>query len=392
MAKAHTLVDNFNDDTPDVWHATNNSDGRWDASPGERLREVNGRVEIRPDPNVAASYYYNSHEAYDLTGSEFRVELVRAPFGVYGVGASLEARYFTSPTTSDWVRFQVADGELQCETFISQIWTKVGEVPYDPACHRWLRLRERLGTLYWETSADGEEWETVLSRSPSPIPLTAVKARFGAEVGSAVKVAGMAIFDNFNVRDTTRARRVDERRLSARDLRVQAAEVAAARPHDEHANNNDETNYLDLAGRQLAGMYSKSLRHDALGDPDPVSYMTLLRALESRDPHDFEEIQLASSTALKLTNPQAGLTFDIAGPDAQAYTMPPAPRFDSAVTAHEAGELYWMAVARDVWFGSYATDAATANTVVKRAIDSLNGEFPQFGGTAPVAPQNLFRG
>ncbi|HST58116.1 MAG TPA: vanadium-dependent haloperoxidase, partial [Longimicrobium sp.] len=47
---------------------------------------------------------------------------------------------------------------------------------------------------------------------------------------------------------------------------------------------------------------------------------------------------------------------------------------------------------RDVWFGSYATDAATANTVVKRAIDSLNGEFPQFGGTAPVAPQNLFRG
>lgn len=33
--------------------------------------------------------------------------------------------------------------------------------------------------------------------------------------------------------------------------------------------------------------------HDSLGDPDPASYGTLLRALESRDPQDFEEIRLA---------------------------------------------------------------------------------------------------
>jgi hypothetical protein len=140
------------------------------------------------------------------------------------------------------------------------------------------------------------------------------------------------------------------------------------------------------------GNFSKSLKHDSLGDPDPASYLTLLRALESRDPQDFEEIQLASSTALKLTNPQSGLAFDVEAPDAQAVTQPPAPRFDSEQTAHEAGELYWMAVARDVWFGNYAADAGTANTIVKRAIDSLNAEFPRFGGTLAVTAQNLFRG
>ncbi len=99
----------------------------------------------------------------------------------------------------------------------------------------------------------------------------------------------------------------------------------------------------------------RACKHDSLGDPDPVSYGTLLRALQSEDPADFEEIQpRAPPPRLKLTNPQSGLAFDVEGPDAQELTMPPAPRFDSEETAHEMGELYWMALARDVPFASYA--------------------------------------
>ena len=75
------------------------------------------------------------------------------------------------------------------------------------------------------------------------------------------------------------------------------------------------------------------------------------------------------------------------GPDAQELTIPPAPRFDSEQTAHEAGELYWMAVLRDLPFVSYATDGTA-----QQAIASLNNEFPRFGGTVPVTAQNLFRG
>ena len=67
--------------------------------------------------------------------------------------------------------------------------------------------------------------------------------------------------------------------------------------------------------------------------------------------------------------------------------QPPAPRFDSQVTAHEMGELYWMAIARDVPFISYGS-----NTIIANAITSLNGEFPRFGGTLPVAAPNIFRG
>jgi hypothetical protein len=190
-------------------------------------------------------------------------------------------------------------------------------------------------------------------------------------------------------------RREEERRLAALGIRQQAAELAAERPHVVDDNNGDEVNYnqadVITGDPAFIGNYSKGLRHDDVGDPDPVSYGSLLRALQSRDPANFRQILLGTidpnARRLKLTNPQAGLAFDLDGPDAQENTMPPAPRFDSVVEAHEQGELYWMALARDVYFGDYGTDP-----IVQAAIQSLNTEFPQFGGTLPVNAQNVFRG
>ncbi|MBV9774793.1 MAG: vanadium-dependent haloperoxidase [Gemmatimonadetes bacterium] len=198
-------------------------------------------------------------------------------------------------------------------------------------------------------------------------------------------------------------RREEERRLAALGIRQQAAELAAERPRVADDNNGDETNYdqpgyvppnsgwLVAAYQPFTGNFSKGLRHDEYGDPEPVSYGSLLRALESRDPDDFRQILVGfiadGARRMKLTNPQAGFAFNLEGPDSQEPTIPPAPRFDSAVEAHEQGELYWMAVARDVYFGSYGSDP-----LITAAINSLNSEFPQFGGTVPVTPQNVFRG
>ncbi len=191
-------------------------------------------------------------------------------------------------------------------------------------------------------------------------------------------------------------RREEERRLAALGIRQQAAELAAERPHPVDENNGDEVNYngMDVPDNDdppFIGNFSKGLRHDDLGDPDPVSYGSMLRALQSRDPGDFEQILLGTITPgarrLKLTNPQAGFAFHLEGPDTQEPSMPPAPRFDSEVEAHEQGELYWMALARDVAFVDYASDP-----LIAEAVASLNTEFPWFGGTVPVTTQNVFRG
>jgi hypothetical protein len=372
MAKAHTLVDNFNDNARDT--------AKWGQS--GQIEEVNQRLEIRPASGVAVSGgYYLSGVTYDLTDSEARVELVRAlsPNPNF-TETCLLAR---NGAGTRYAKLTVKDGTLLSELAVDGVLTTVKLASYDPALHRWLRLREAYGTLYYETSPDGNTWTTLFGHA-DPIDLSSVYLQLLAASYQTTMTPGMAIFDNFNVQGTSLSRRVEERRLSARDVRVKAADLAAERRHEEHANNNDEVNYPN---RLLVGNYSKSLKHDALGDPDPGSYATLLRALESRDPADFEEIILASPTAKKLTNPQAGLAFDVEGPDPQEITQPPAPRFESEVAAHEMGELYWMAVLRDIPFVNYPTSGTA-----QAAIASLNNEFPQFGGTMPVTAQNLFRG
>jgi hypothetical protein len=295
MAKAHTLVDNFSDNSVDTT--------KWNPSVGT-TRETNGRIEIPLLSGSTGNGSLHAQAPYDLTNSEVRVELVRAPLR----HASVEAYLIVLNTAGTYyLKFIVLNGTLIASQWLNGTLDDRTLGTYDPAVHRWLRLRETNGVVHYETSPDGVTWTTLFSNA-DPFSLSSVYIRFGAAAYQAVPSPGMAIFDNFNVQNTLLARRVEERRRSARDVRVEAAEVAAARRHDEHANNNDEVNY---AGRPFIGSYSKSLKHDSLGDPEPISYGTLLRALQSGDPADFEEIQLASSTAVKLTNPQSGLAFDI---------------------------------------------------------------------------------
>jgi len=373
MAKAHTLTDNFNDNSPDG--------SKWGFY--GPIQEVNRRLEVRPPGNLAQYGGYQSAVTQDLTNSSAHVEVVQTLLS----GAT---NFMAIQDSTHQVFFNAAGGVLTCTAYVVNNGVFSGfsqSVPYDPEAHRWWRLREVNGVLHWEVSADGQEWNALLSK-PTPINLTNVTLHLQAGTDNKVAYPGIAIFDSFNTAGPREPRRVEERRLSALATREKAARLAASRPHPEHFNNNDEVNYPD---RPFIGNYSKSLRHDALGDPEPISYGTLLRALESGDPGDFEELLLAPN-AIKLTNPQAGLAFDVEGPDAQALTQPPAPRFDSKQTAAEMGELYWMALARDVHFANYASEAAIAGSVLERAIRSLNTEFPQFGGTAPVTAQNLFRG
>jgi membrane-associated phospholipid phosphatase len=173
------------------------------------------------------------------------------------------------------------------------------------------------------------------------------------------------------------------RRENARNKRIQAADIAYNRFHPCHHNNCEEHDYPYIAN------YSKGLAHDGNGDVLPASYNSLLTALQTRNPADFEAIQLGPG-GMKLTNPQAGLAFDLEGADTHAVTMPPAPRIDSAQVSSEMAELYWMALARDVHFNDYSW-----NGVVQQAIQSLNTEFSFYQPRnvyGSISAQTVFRG
>ncbi len=185
------------------------------------------------------------------------------------------------------------------------------------------------------------------------------------------------------------------RRSQARKIREEAAELAFLRPHLDHLNNGEETQFRGPAGPNFIANFSKGLPHDSIGEVVPAHYQALLRAIYSGNPDHFEQIPQGTTGGLKFVNPQAGLAFDLEGADAQALNLPPAPRIDSAENAAEMGELYWMALCRDVEFRDYDTDA-----LIAQAATSLSGppggEFSDFRGPKDAAGNvtagTIFRG
>ena len=173
-----------------------------------------------------------------------------------------------------------------------------------------------------------------------------------------------------------------KRKKQAFNLRVARAQAEKDLALADHSTNGDEDRYANRIGN-----YSKGLPHNSLGEVNLSAYDSYIKALSSGKPADFEAITLGLGR--KLTNPQAGLAFEMQCPDSHCLTQKPAPAFASAEEASEIAENYWMALLRDVPFLQYATDPLAA----KAAADlSKFSDFrgPKVGGA--VTPDTLFRG
>ncbi|HYO67894.1 MAG TPA: hypothetical protein VEU33_17635, partial [Archangium sp.] len=269
MAKAHTLTDNFNG------HALNTS--RWEVY--GPVQQVNQRLEFRPDGGIANYAGCRATTAYDLTDSFFHIEVCQT---LLQSAPAAETSFFARGTGTERIVFTAGGGELVCNLN----GTILARAPYHPERHRWWRMRESGGVLHWEVSANGQEWSALASKQLDAAlrtALTTLTVELQAGCFQPTSAPGVALFDSFNTAPERPARRTEERRLSAQATREKAARLAAESHHPEHFNNNDEVNYPYLS---FIGNYSKGLRHDAVGDPDPISYGSLLRALESRDPGD----------------------------------------------------------------------------------------------------------
>lgn len=150
-----------------------------------------------------------------------------------------------------------------------------------------------------------------------------------------------------------------------------------------HPNNQDEELYPNKLGS-----YSKGLPHNNDGTVVLSAYEALVNAINTGAPADFDAIPLGGTQL--LTNPQAGLAFDMEGPDAHALVQPPAPAFASREQAAEISENYWMALLRDVPFSQYAV-----NPIANAAASDLTSYGNDFKGPKSgdaVTPAMLFRG
>lgn len=190
---------------------------------------------------------------------------------------------------------------------------------------------------------------------------------------------------------------------AAQELRQAAAWIAANRPHPRHRSNGEEYLYrrTEVDGCRVTldvpshiANFTKGLPHETEGPragllSNPHDYQQFILGIQSGDRADFAQTPLGPrlpgnipagalsqpaitpanigstsgvwrSAVARQANDGAGaglrawesagggLQFDLQGPDAQAVTMPPAPRLDSVEYAAEVAEVYCMALLRDV--------------------------------------------
>jgi membrane-associated phospholipid phosphatase len=191
----------------------------------------------------------------------------------------------------------------------------------------------------------------------------------------------------------------------AYDTRVKAAKLAKDRNFENnHQDNGEEDEYEDKDGhRNFIANYTKGFRHHPKTDRDAgevinADYRKLVDAMESGDPDDFEDLTLGGpppTFGRQLTSPQAGLMFDLEGPDSQDIGIRKAPRIDSAEAAGEMAEVYWMALCRDIRFDDFGSDTTIGQAVTDLSTNysDFPHPFPKPGSPVePITNDTIFRG
>lgn len=209
-------------------------------------------------------------------------------------------------------------------------------------------------------------------------------AAFGASASTSASIANAKTISTGNGHPVFGTQSL--RRAEALDVRVDAAEGRFRQtPRDAQETNGDEGRFEDFRAS-----FTKTLVHNHLGEVEPSSYNSLLRALRENRQGLYEKIELDQTVRTRrLANPQGAYKLEITGVDAHATRMRPAPTFNSAETAAEMGEVYAKAELRDLPFRLFERDWR-----LRRVIDDLNAFTAMVGPKefGLVTPRTVFRG
>lgn len=185
--KLATLVDTFHQAALDT--------ARWDSITGTPTVE-NGQLSL---PCVADANHnwttLSTARPWDAGASSLSAKMVSVPASASN-DRSTSLRIYLPDTNSQFAII-VESGNIIYRCVLDGVLTDVA-VPFDPAVHVWWRLREAEGSVYWDTSVDGQTWAV---RRTSPHGLssaTLARAWPILECGSFTAGSTAAIVDNVN--------------------------------------------------------------------------------------------------------------------------------------------------------------------------------------------------
>ncbi|HEX5059852.1 MAG TPA: hypothetical protein VFV99_10860 [Kofleriaceae bacterium] len=184
----HTITDNFDDNSRNtaLW-------GNAYADSVTSYAETGGHVVITLGVNIANNWAgYMTTSGYSIAGDRVFVEVPQ----VSNPTTNTILLLWTSLAKTDGPSIEWEANKLFFRMRINDQIFDRANVTYSATTHRWWQIRERAGTMYWETSPDGVSW-TVQHMEATPASTTAY-ITFAAGTNSANATPGTAIFDNFN--------------------------------------------------------------------------------------------------------------------------------------------------------------------------------------------------
>lgn len=178
------LIDNFND---------NSLDGaKWSDWGGANTNETNSELEILVD---STSYHGIQSVAtdWDLTNSYFFIQVKDA-----GDQTTTEEAYPMElfDINGDSVLIAISGNNVIAQSRVGGINITAASILYDPLVHRWFKIREDSGTIYFDYSTDGHAWNNFASVVSSTILIDALYVFIYAGAYGTVTTPHTHKFDN----------------------------------------------------------------------------------------------------------------------------------------------------------------------------------------------------
>lgn len=183
-----TFSDNFDDNSTDTgkWTATNIGTGT--------IAETGGKLVVTfPGSPATGGGQYVSVNNYDLVANAAFIKLDTAPASG-GDEAKLQL-YRDATSYLDFGYDGTTDKIVAAKGVTGIGYTNMANTAYNSTNHKWLRIREASGTIYWDTSTDGITWSNFHSLA-TPFSVSNLTVKIITQ--DFVFVSGGATFDNFN--------------------------------------------------------------------------------------------------------------------------------------------------------------------------------------------------
>ena len=182
MAGTSTLQDDF----------TFANSSKWYFSAGAAVS--GGRLSLTPTVSYESVFSINT---YDLTGSYALVEIIQTP----NTGNGTTELYLELVAGSNKIDMLMHNNQLVFRETVSGVRSDT-QTGFDPILHRWWRMREASGIIYWETSPNCASW-TIQRQKVLGIPsITALSVSLVAGYYGTEPSPGTAVYDNLNIANT----------------------------------------------------------------------------------------------------------------------------------------------------------------------------------------------